>query len=104
MKNEKLIRALFTSGSRNTTESIVALVGGLAAGAVIGILFAPGSGKAVRGKIADNLKELIGLADEGSAVIEAPQIKPITKKPKSDIKAIIHEAHNAGIHTEQATN
>jgi len=100
MKNEKLIRAFFTSGSRNTTESIIALVGGLAAGAVIGILFAPGSGKAVRSKIVDSLKGLAGIVEEEPAVAEAPQKKAITKKPKSDIKALIHEAHDAGVHAE----
>lgn len=104
MKNEKLIKAFFTSGSSSTTESIIALVGGLAAGAVIGILFAPGSGKAIRSNIADSFKELVGIAKDEPVVLEVPQKKAVTKKPKSDIKTLIHEAHEAGVYTGHAVN
>lgn len=37
---------------------ILGVVGGLAAGAILGILFAPSSGKKTRKKIADKSKEL----------------------------------------------
>lgn len=104
MKNQKLIKALFASGSSTKTESIIALAGGLAVGAIIGVLFAPNSGKAVRTKIVDSFKELIGIAEEEPAAVEAPQKKVAVKKPKSDIKALIHEAHEAGVHAEQAIN
>jgi len=105
MKNEKLIKAFFASGSGNRTESIIALVGGLAAGALIGVLFAPNSGKAARGKIVDSFKQLVGIAEEEEPeVIETPQKKTLKKKPKSDIKEIIHHAHEEGKFSEQVLN
>jgi gas vesicle protein len=107
MNNEKLVKALFASGSGNKTESIIALVGGLAAGAVLGVLFAPASGKAARTKLADSFKKLVGIAieeEEEPEAVETPQRKQIKKKPKSDIKDILHEAHGAGKFPEQVAN
>jgi gas vesicle protein len=103
MKNEKLIRAIFASGSSNRTEAIIALAGGLAAGAIIGVLFAPSSGKAARSTIVDRFKSLIGIEEEQEQeVATAPQRRVMAKKPKSDIKSLIHDAHDSGIHTENA--
>ena len=41
-----------------TNKVILGLIGGLAAGAILGVLFAPDSGKKTRKKITDKSKEL----------------------------------------------
>ncbi|KDN56068.1 YtxH domain-containing protein [Flavobacterium seoulense] len=41
-----------------TNKIILGLIGGLAAGAVLGVLFAPDNGKKTRKKISDKSKEL----------------------------------------------
>ena len=51
MKTEKLIRSFLHTGHSDRTKAITALVGGLAIGAVVGILFATDKGKAARQKI-----------------------------------------------------
>ncbi|MET3113829.1 gas vesicle protein [Pedobacter sp. CG_S7] len=57
MKFKKLISDCAASKS-DSSLPIVALIAGLAVGAVIGILFAPESGADTRGKIADKADDL----------------------------------------------
>ncbi len=102
MKNKKLIQALFTPGSGGRTPALIALAAGLAVGAAIGILFAPESGKQVRDKIRDTVKGLGKNIQEEPEVVESPRVaRAAPKKPKSDIKALVHDAHASGAHTEQ---
>jgi gas vesicle protein len=110
MKYNKLLAKIFARGSNNDAQVAIALVAGLAAGAVISILFAPTSGANVRKGIADRatglgngvrdtygrLKDrVVGRQDIEEGV--APEVPHFTHKPvrkrKSDIKDIIHEAH-----------
>jgi gas vesicle protein len=118
MKYGKLIKGIFAQRSNNNAQVAIAIVAGLAAGAVISILFAPESGSDVRKGIADQAKGLgTGLKDKYNALkdrvvggqeidesIERPEVPHFThtpqKKRKSDIKDIIHDAHTDG-HTEQ---
>ncbi|WEK17479.1 MAG: YtxH domain-containing protein [Candidatus Pedobacter colombiensis] len=56
MNYKKLISSRMPTPSYNptdTTGSVVALLAGLAVGAVLGVLFAPESGKKTRGRISD---------------------------------------------------
>lgn len=107
MKTQKLIQSVFASGSARRTDSIIALVAGLAAGAAIGILFAPEGGKEARGKICDAVSGLLGIKtqeekeEELSAAQQQRAYAVQIKKPKSDIKSILHQAHAQEAHTEQ---
>ena len=123
MKYRKLIENILSQKSnRNTAQVAVALVAGLAAGAVISILLAPDKGANTRKSIAGKARTLGGtirnsyatLKDNvlGSEVIEELPVTnemphfthKVTKKAKSDIKSIIDDAHKQAAHTEQSLN
>ena len=57
MKYKKLLSNCTSSGS-DSSKAIVALLAGLAVGAVLGVLFAPSSGEETRGLIADKADDL----------------------------------------------
>ncbi len=114
MNYGKLIdKILSRRSNQNNTQIAVALVAGLAAGAVISILLAPDKGSATRKGIADgarkvggnlrdsytNLKSRIIGSQEQEEEAVAPEVPHFThqvvKKRKSDIKDIISEAHHA---------
>lgn len=117
MKYGKLIAKIFAQRSKNNNGQVaVALVAGLAAGAIISILFAPDRGENVRKGIAgkarglnDGLKNsfstlknrILGVEEtEETEHAEVPHFKhSVQKKRKSEIKDLIHEAHQQ--HTEQ---
>ena len=120
MKYGKLISKL-TNRSNNSGYVAVALVAGLAAGAILSILFAPESGedtrKLIRNRakgLGDNAKDkfvafknkLSGNEFEEHEEDVAPEVphfvNKVPKKRKSDIKEIIHEAHVENQNTEQA--
>jgi gas vesicle protein len=95
MKTEKLIRSVFASESSGRTNGVIALIAGLAAGAVLGILFAPESGESARNKIRDAAGRLFGAEqqeDQHAEAIRSTQHNTL-KRPRSDIKNLIHEAH-----------
>lgn len=102
------------SGQHNT-QIAVALVAGLAAGAVISILFAPSKGSDTRKGISNRVKDISGRFSEmfGASYEEqdeavAPEVPHFThnpvKKRKSDIKDLISEAHQHSVQTEQSLN
>ena len=95
MKTKKIIESIINSGSSNRTTAITALIGGLAAGAAIGILFGTERGKAVRQKIRDAVSSLFDQQEtnECSAPIPNSRDHFTGKQPKSDIKNIIRKAH-----------
>jgi gas vesicle protein len=98
MKTEKLIQSFLVSGSSGRTNGIIALLAGLAAGAVLGILFAPDSGVAARKKIRDGAKGLLGGCaeeEEELASEHRQRNQGAIKRPKSDLKTLIHDAHVA---------
>lgn len=117
MKYTKLLSKIFDNRSNNNGQVAVALVAGLAAGAILSILFAPDSGANVRRGIADQARGLgNGIRDGygrlrdrvvGQQELDEPiatemphYTHKVTKRPKSDIKDIVHEAHAQ--HTEQS--
>ncbi|PST83841.1 hypothetical protein C7T94_12615 [Pedobacter yulinensis] len=98
--------------SGNDAAVATALVAGLAVGAVLAVLFAPDSGRNVRrrigeqgGGLASGIKDIYGSlrakingaseeAADAATEHEVPHFKKqVQKKPKSDIKEILHEAH-----------
>lgn len=119
MKYGKLISKL-TKRSDNSGYVAVALVAGLAAGAILSILFAPESGEDTRRKISGKAKDLgdaardkytslknkiTGNDFEEHAVDVAPEVPhfvhKVPKRRKSDIKDIVHDANAEAHHTEQ---
>ncbi|MEJ5994635.1 YtxH domain-containing protein [Pedobacter sp. Du54] len=121
MKYGKLIEKILSRRShQNNTQIAVALVAGLAAGAVISILLAPEKGSKMRKGIADGARNVGGsLRDSyeslksrivGSQEEEEPAVAPeiphfthqVVKKRRSDIKELISEAHHNGQNTDPA--
>ncbi len=111
MKYGKIISKILSRKSDNTGQVVVALVAGLAAGAIISILFAPERGADTRRAIGDrakglgnnirdsygSLKDRVFGAEESTAQIAEPEVphfvhKP-TKRKKSDIKELVNEFH-----------
>lgn len=101
MKTEKFIKSLLSPASSGRTSGIIALVAGLAAGAVLGILFAPEGGKSARKKLRDTAGRLFAASEPGDQQPEEihPHHPAGSKRPKSDIKRLIHEAHEQA-HTD----
>jgi gas vesicle protein len=95
MKIEKLFKSALSHNSSGTGPAAFALVAGLAIGAALGVLFAPENGGDFRKKIADGARKLIGAYEEEveEIVEEVETHEPVAKKPKSDIKSLIREAH-----------
>lgn len=114
MKYRKLIEKYLDHKSNNSAKIAIALVAGLAAGAVISVLFAPDSGEGTRGKIVDGAKNLrygfqdkynllkekvfgVEAIEEDIVEHEVPHFKhKVAKKAKSDIKDILEDAHQNG--------
>lgn len=114
MKFKNLLAKSFAQRSNQNANVTIALIAGLAVGAVLAVLFAPESGGDVRRGIADKAKGFgDGLKDtygslknrlrgegeredaENESESELPYVAhAAAKKPKSDIKELIHEAHN----------
>ncbi len=110
MKYGKLISKL-TKKSDNSGYVAVALVAGLAAGAILSLLFAPESGAETRKIIGDKAKDLANTTKDKYKTVKnkvtgreldledevAPEIpnfvNTVPKKRKSDIADIVHEAH-----------
>ena len=103
MKTKKIFESILTPVSSGRTTAITVLIGGLAVGAAIGVLFATKRGKEVRQKICDTITSLIDhqKTNECSEPVAHPKDHYAGKKPKSDIKNIIHNAHAATAPTEQ---
>ncbi|WP_129715240.1 YtxH domain-containing protein [Pedobacter sp. SYP-B3415] len=112
MKYRKLFAKAFERNSGNDAAVATALVAGLAVGAVLAVLFAPDSGRNTRrkigeqgGSLTDAIKDLTnslktkitGAAEQAEEAVSNNEVphytKQTQKKPKSDIKEIIHEAH-----------
>jgi len=97
MKIEKLLKSALPQRSSGSGTTVFALITGLAVGAVLSILFAQESGKDVRKKLLDAGRKLAGLESQDDAENDDHQDnvphEVVAKKPKSDIKSLIHEAH-----------
>ena len=97
MKIENLLKSALPKKSSGSGPAVFALITGLAVGAILGVLFAQESGDDVRKKLIDGAKKLAGIqeSDEQEEVQETEHHAPVAKKPKSDIKSLIHESHTA---------
>ncbi len=69
----------------DNTKVVVALLAGLAAGAALGILFAPDSGEETRDKLSESLKKL-GDSIKETAAIEIDNLVGLKDKVVSSIK------------------
>lgn len=95
MKFKKLLSECATSKT-DSTMPVVALLAGLAVGAVVGILFAPESGADTRGKISDkagdlaesvkdkiqSVKEKIGTQADELVEVKDHVVEDVRKKTK----------------------
>lgn len=123
MKYGKLIGKILSRKSSNNGQVAVAIVAGLAAGAILSILFAPESGKDARKLISDKAKGLGNSARDTYAALKnklagadfeehkddvAPEVphfvRSTPKKRKSDIRDIVHDSHVDEQHTKQSIN
>jgi len=104
MKYEKLMANIFARNSKNNTTVAIAVIAGLAVGAVLGVLFAPESGADVRKSVRNRITGSDHPEQSFAEHEEEPATHSTAKRPKSDIKELIHEAHINGIHTEQSLN
>jgi gas vesicle protein len=121
MKYGKIIGKILARKSNNNAQVAVAIVAGLAAGAIISILFAPESGKDARKLINDKAKGLGNSAKDKFTALRnriaghdleehkddvAPEVPHFVhtpaKKRKSDIRTIVHDSHVDDQHTKQS--
>ena len=75
----------------DNTKVVVALLAGLAAGAALGILFAPDSGEETRDKLSESLKKL-GDSIKETAATEIDNLVGLKDKVVSNIKTKINGA------------
>lgn len=120
MNYGKIISKILTRQSGNKGEVLIALVAGLAAGAVLSILFAPESGEDTRRRINYKVKDLKdGIKNSYGALVNkftgnseeldepvATEIPHFVnahpmKRKKSDIKELVNEFHSGEHHNEQ---
>jgi gas vesicle protein len=75
----------------DNTKVVVALLAGLAAGAALGILFAPDSGEETRDKLSESLKKL-GDSIKETAATEIDNLVGLKDKVVNNIKTKINGA------------
>jgi gas vesicle protein len=120
MNYGKQMKKMISCNKDNSAMVGVALIGGLAVGAALAVLFAPKKGSDLREGIADSGRQVSGTLTELMDAIKAkfggtessePDLQepageehhtngPV-KRPKSDIGELIHEAHKEGHSPEQ---
>lgn len=76
---------------KDNSKTLVALVAGLAAGAVIGLLFAPEKGSETRDKLSESLKNL-GDSIKEKAAEEIDNLSEFKDKVVSNLKSKIRQA------------
>ncbi|MEO5911353.1 MAG: YtxH domain-containing protein [Pelobium sp.] len=76
---------------KDNSKSLVALVAGLAAGAVVGLLFAPEKGSETRDKLSESLKNL-GDSIKEKAAEEIDNLTEFKDKVVSNLKTKIKQA------------
>lgn len=77
------------------SKTILAVFAGLAAGTVIGLLFAPEKGKDTRDNLAKSIKDLQNRIKE-KATSEMDQFTQFTEKVVENVKSKIQHADNDG--------
>ena len=95
MNYKKLVADTFRIRSNNNSQIAAAVLIGVAVGAALSVLFAPKSGDDIRSRIANRFRSQVDDLTEEEEYVEPDYVKhPAPKKPKSDIKDLIHEAHH----------
>jgi gas vesicle protein len=77
----------------DNSKILIALLAGLAAGAAIGLLFAPEKGSETRDKLSDSLKNL-GDSIKEKAAVEIDNLTDFKEKVVDNIKSKIKQAED----------
>jgi uncharacterized membrane protein YebE (DUF533 family) len=103
MKNNKFITNFFTRRSAANLPALITLTSGLAAGAVLGVLFTSESGRRLRERIVRNLAGLVKVSPAREVVQKKIHYHGHSayKKPESDSRNLIHQPYTEEAHTEQ---
>ena len=101
MKNNKL-HSFFTQASSGRKPVFIALLTGLAVVTVLGVLFTSERGQKLRGRVRDLVGRVEKDMPEETEQIQNNHRGYIThKRPKSDIRSLIHPGYTEEAHTEQ---
>lgn len=101
MNYKKIVADTFRIKSNNNSQIAAAVLIGVAVGAALSVLFAPESGEDVRSRIANRFRNQTDELLEEDEYVEPDYVThKAPKKPKSDIKDLIHEAHHGEHHHE----
>jgi hypothetical protein len=101
MKNKKL-HAFFTQASSGRKPVVIALLAGLAVVTVLGILFTSERGQKLKRRVRDLAGRTENDMPEGPEQIQNNHRGYIPhKRPKSDIRSLIHPGYTEEAHTEQ---
>lgn len=103
MKIDNFISAFFKRKASGTTHSLIALTAGVAIGASLGVLFAPKSGRELRRKVRDMECAAVDPHETPVQGDINQQENALGKRPKSDIKSLVHQAHTEEANTEQGS-
>lgn len=120
MNYGKHLKKMMSCSNNNSAMVGVALIGGLAVGAALAVLFAPKKGSDLREDIVGGGRQMSGTLAElldtikakfGGTETSEPELlnrgreeshtTSTVKRPKSDIGELLHEAHKEGHSPEQ---
>lgn len=96
---ERLLKKVIKERQANNTQVWVAVAAGMGLGAILGILFAPESGKQLRSRMCSSCEEEL---EEEVIPRGKKQAESSRPKPKSSINELKQQAKEAASNTDEA--